>query len=87
MSDNPADKQKPSGSAKMADEAVVPQVNSHITASMLPPVPYGGHQMMPPGMASLFDQFTGVKTNSLNYDQGNPHSHTWPLPERSTCRS
>lgn len=69
MSDNPADKQKPSGSAKMADEAVVPQVNSHITASMLPPVPYGGHQMMPPGMASLFDQFTGVKTNSLNYDQ------------------
>lgn len=71
MSDNLADKQKPPGSAKMADEAVVPQVNTHIAASMLAPGPFGAHQMLPQQMASLFD-YSGVKAGSLNFDPGNP---------------
>lgn len=74
MSENLADKQK-AGPAKMADEAVVPQV-SHIAASMMPPGPYNAatpHLMQ--NMTALFDQFNSVKPQ-LAYDH----------PGNSLCR-
>jgi hypothetical protein len=66
MSENLVDKQK-AGPAKMADEAVVPQV-SHIAASIMPPGPYNAanpHLMH--GMSAFLDQFNTVKA-PLPYD-------------------
>lgn len=65
MSENLADKQK-AGPAKMADEAVVPQV-SHIAASILPPGPsFAGNPHLMHNMSALFDQFN-VKA-PIGYD-------------------
>jgi hypothetical protein len=64
MSENLADKQK-AGPAKMADEAVVPQV-SHLSSSILPGFATP-HSNMPLNMSALFENFASVKP-AMGYD-------------------